>query len=87
MTVAVDSSTLTPRQIAARWQVKLDTVYSLINANRLPAFNVASPGSTMKRFRVRVEDVERFEGNQAVVHQPKRVTRRRRVAAGVTEFF
>lgn len=78
--MTIEATTLTPPEVARRWRVKSDKVVSMIRAGRLPAFDVASPGSSRPRFRIRLADVEAYE-NKSFTAAPARPRRRRRRTA------
>jgi hypothetical protein len=76
---------LSPPQVGRLLGIKADRVIALIRADKLPALDVRSPGSTRPRFRVKLSDVETA---LAVKPEPRNGGRRRgRKYQDVIDFF
>jgi len=81
------SPMFTPPEIARRLRVKPERVIAWIRAGKLPAINVAQPGSRRPRFRISRESLEEYERTLAV-HSPKpQPTPARTKLAEVIRFF
>jgi len=73
---------LTPPEVAKRWRCKPEGVRKLIDVGKLPAFNVASPGSRQPRWRVTLSAVEAYEAGPVTPEAPAstpRSTRRHKL--------
>lgn len=68
---------LTPKQVAERWQCKVDSVLRLIHTGQLRGFNIGKPGALKGRYRVCLDALVEFEtlrgaGPKARTVRPKR---------------
>lgn len=72
--------TLTPPQVARRWNCKVETVHRLIERDLLPAFSLSPPDSKKMQYKVRLMDVIAFEesGGTLPPRPPKPARRRKR---------
>ena len=58
------ATVLLPRELAERWRMDLDSVYTLIKSRKLAAFDVSAPGSRRPSYRISAAEVERFEAGR-----------------------
>jgi hypothetical protein len=84
-TAVPDSATLTPAQLAARWQCSPEQIQTLIRAGKLAAVNIGL-GLLKPRYRISALEVQRFELARSTAPTPT-TPRRRRSPDGVIEFF
>jgi len=79
---------LTVRQVA-NWLglKKVDSVLALIHAGQLRAVNVASRPAGRPRWRISPASLDEFLDRRRAVPPEKVPTRRKQVAAKVTEYF
>ncbi|MHC4404506.1 MAG: helix-turn-helix domain-containing protein [Planctomycetota bacterium] len=78
---------LTPPQVAKRYRVNSETVIGWIKSGQLRAIDVSkNPGVGRPRYRIDPTDLIAFENRRLAVSPPK-VSRRRRQAGSVIEFF
>ncbi len=80
-------STMTPPELARRYGISPDKVVAWINAGELKAVNVVAKLGSRPRWRISEADIELFELRRSAVPPTKPTRRRRRPAAGVTEYF
>ncbi len=81
-----DPAPLTPKEVAAFFKVKTDTVLTWIHSGDLPAFDVSRPGSRKPRWRIAPDALEAFQARR-MKQPPPKVQRRRRKPSNVIEFF
>jgi excisionase family DNA binding protein len=79
----VNAIRLTPDQIAARWRCSRRTVERLVEAGRLRAFDIGA--GKRPRWRVTLDDLERFENERANTPAPK--PRRVKRANDIPNYF
>ena len=84
-TEAAVSSSLTIAQVADICGVRPDTIRGLIRAGTLQAFDM-NPAGERRLWRVRADDLERFQSADNVP-KPKAAKRRRRKNSNECEFF
>ncbi len=77
--------TWTPRQLAGEWQVSYDHVLDLITVGAINAIDVASPGTTRARYRIRDEDRREYEEANRAVKSPVPAAVLRRSQRNVTD--
>jgi len=84
----VEAATLTPQQIARRWECRVDVVLKLIRRGDLLAFNISVDANTRPRWKVTSEELARFEAERTVRPrvEPKKLPRRKRRAAAGREY-
>jgi excisionase family DNA binding protein len=69
---------LSPKQVAQRLGCSLDHALDLIHTRRLPAMNISKDVKSLRpRFRVKVEDLQRFIESRMVRPPAKKLPRRR----------
>ena len=77
-----------PKDVAARYGVKIDTVRRWIHSGELAAIDVSSKqGSTKPRFVVSAAGLAEFEARRAVQKPVKQEKRRRKTPSGLKEYF
>lgn len=79
---------ITPPELALRWGVDADKVLKLIHSGQLRAVNLAANPKGRPRWRISMDEVERFEerrANKPPAPKPKR--RRQRQAQPAKEYF
>lgn len=82
------ADTFIPQQLAERWHMKVEGVYSLIKGGRLSAINVAVKANARKpRWIIPAEAVARFEAARTNVPTEQRKEHRRTAARTWKEFF
>lgn len=84
---AIERVKMTPPQLARQWGVTVDKVLTWIRSGELAAIDASTRRNQRPRFLIDVSAVEAFERSRAVVPASAPAPRRRRSAAGVTEFF
>ncbi len=77
---------ITPKEVARRFGVSVDTVMAWIRSGELRAINASARHGIRSRYRIDVEDLERFELSREVA-KPRPVVRRRRFDEGVRHIF
>ena len=84
----VAAEMLTPPQLAKRWGVAADKILSLIHSGQLTGINLAVKPRGRPRFRIRLEEVRRFEEARASKPPvPKQRRRRRSTATPQRDYF
>jgi hypothetical protein len=79
---------LAPKQVAARYGVKVDVVLSWIWSRQLEAVDVRSAGARRARWRISTDAVERFEISRTrKPPAPRPAVRRRRYLPAVADVF
>jgi len=86
VTSATPPPMYTPRQIAERYAVAVDVVYSWIRAGELPARDASSTRGGKARWRVDPADLLIFDQARSNRPTPK-PSRRRKPDPAVTEYF
>jgi excisionase family DNA binding protein len=82
------SSTLSVRDLCARYGVSEGTVLLWIKQGEIRAINVGRrPGAKKPRWRFRPEDVTNFELARTPTPPPPRARRRKRADAGIIKFY
>jgi hypothetical protein len=72
---------LTPPEVAKRWGVAADKVNHLINTGQLTAVNLACDPKGRPRWRVSIEEVEKFEQKRS--NSPPLPKQKRRRKTGI----
>ncbi len=85
----MSSKALTPAQLAEKWQVKTDTVQSLIHSGQLRAFNVGTLGAKKPRWRISPDAIVEFENLRRAGPRPttQRKPRRQSQPSDFVEYF
>ena len=79
---------LTPPEVAKRWGVGADKVNFLITSGQLPAVNLVRDPKGRPRWRVSIEEVERFEQKRSNSPPLPKQQRRRKTGIEVgKEYF
>lgn len=75
---------LTPADVAERWNCSRDVVLRLIRSGKLAAFSLTPGKAVRPRWRCKLEDVEAYEPIQSnrVAEENPRTRRMRRPAGG-----
>lgn len=84
----IQVETVTPPALAKKWGVHPDKVLQLIRSGQLRAINLAVDPRGRPRYRIYLDEIERFELSRTT--QPPPPKRRRRCAlatAGAKEYF
>jgi Helix-turn-helix domain len=76
--MSAPSTYLRPRDVAERFDVKVDVVLAWIRRAELVAVNVAQVGGRRPRWRIAQADLQRFVERRQAVPAPARQRRRRR---------
>lgn len=71
------ATTLTPPELARRWQVSPEKIVTMLRNGTLHGFDVALPGSRRPRFRINLSEVIAFEERRSA-RQPVTAVRRKR---------
>lgn len=87
--ITEDTKTMTPRELAVRWGVKVDIVLGFIREGELIAINLATePNRTRPRWKIPLTEVTRFEvARSSKPPMPKQTHRRRQAVTAGREFF
>lgn len=78
---------LSPPEVSRLWGVDKSKVHAWIAAGELQAMDFSTSRNQRPRYLISREAMADFMRRRAVVPKPEPAPRRKRAAAGVTEFF
>jgi excisionase family DNA binding protein len=85
---STSANAYTVTALAHRFGCDKDTIYALIRSGRLPAFNIAKPGSKRATWRVSASAVDDFDRGQTTTKPPtKRRKSRAKQAADFVRYY